>query len=59
MESIALFSLLATFLYKLSQLTLFHLEWGVLHLEFKNRKGETWVKQGVRSKLRRKGPPNR
>ncbi len=41
---IALFLLLLTCLYKLSHLTVFHLEWGVLHLEFTDRRDATWVR---------------
>lgn len=44
-ELIVLFGVLATVLRKLSQLTVLHLEWGVLHLEFRNRGRETWIKR--------------
>jgi hypothetical protein len=44
-ELIVLFGVLATVLRKLSQLTVLHLEWGVLQVEFRDSDRKTWVKQ--------------
>ena len=57
MELIVVFSLLMTLLYKLRQLTVLHLEWGVLHLEFKDRRAEAWVKQELPRKSSRRPSP--
>ena len=59
MEFIALFALLATFLYKMSQLSVLHLEWGSLHLEFKGRKEATWIKQEITRKPARIARPKK